>query len=93
VLCELGRRRVLGVVLEMGDREPEIEVSRLKPVLAVVDAEPVLPEELLAFLQEIARYYVAPMGEVMELALPAVERSAALAVDAPADAKAVGRLL
>jgi primosomal protein N' (replication factor Y) len=93
VLCELGRRRVLGVVLEAGEMEPEIDAARLKPVLAVVDAEPVLPEELLGFLQEIARYYIAPMGEVMELALPAVERSAALAVNAPADAKAVGRLL
>jgi primosomal protein N' (replication factor Y) len=93
VLCELGRRRVLGVVLEVADREPEIPVERLKPVLAVVDAEPVLPEELLGFLQEIARYYVAPVGEVMELALPAVERSAALAVEAPASTRAVGRLV
>jgi primosomal protein N' (replication factor Y) len=93
VLCELGRRRVLGVVLEVADREPEIPVERLKPVIAVVDAEPVLPEELLGFLQEIARYYVAPVGEVMELALPAVERSAALAIEAPAATRAVGRLV
>jgi len=93
VLCELGRRKVLGVVLEVGDREPEIPVEKLKPVRAVVAAEPVLPEELLGFLQEIARYYVAPVGEVMELALPAVERSAALAVEAPASTRAVGRLV
>ena len=93
VLCELGKRRVLGVVLEVNDREPEIPVEKLKPVRAVVDAEPVLPEELLGFLQEIARYYIAPVGEVMELALPAVERSAALAVEAPADTRAVGRLV
>jgi primosomal protein N' (replication factor Y) len=93
VLCELGKRKVLGVVLDVADREPEIAIERLKPVRAVVDAEPVLPEELLGFLQEIARYYVAPVGEVMELALPAVERSAALAVAAPADARAVGRLV
>jgi primosomal protein N' (replication factor Y) (superfamily II helicase) len=93
VLCELGRRRVLGVVLEVGEREPEVPVEKLKPVRAVVDAEPVLPEELLGFLQEIARYYLAPVGEVMELALPAVERSVALAVEAPASTRAVGRLV
>src|SRR3954468_18053016 len=93
VLCELGKRRVLGVVLEVNDREPAIPVEKLRPVRAVVDAEPVLPEELLGFLQEIARYYIAPVGEVMELALPAVERSAALAVEAPADTRAVGRLV
>jgi len=93
VLCELGKRRVLGVVLDVSDREPEIAVDRLKPIRAVVDAEPVLPEELLGFLQEIARYYLAPVGEVMELALPAVERSAALAVNAPDGARTVGRLV
>ncbi|HEX5100768.1 MAG TPA: primosomal protein N' [Polyangiaceae bacterium] len=92
VLCELGKRKVLGVVLEASERAPEIAVERLKPVLGVVDPEPVLPEELLGFLQELGRYYVAPMGEVMELALPAVERSAALTLEA-ASVKAVGRLV
>ncbi len=77
VLCELGKRKVLGVVLEAGEREPEIAVERMKPIVAVVDTEPVLPEELLSFLQELARYYVAPIGGAIELSLPAVERSAA----------------
>ena len=92
VLCELGRRKVLGIVLDASDREPEIPVDRLKPVLSVVDPEPVLPEELLGFLQELGRYYVAPMGEVMELALPAVARSAAQAREGTT-LKAVGRLI
>ncbi len=74
VLCDFGRRRVLGVVLDVEDREPEIEVGKLRPVRAVVDDEPVVPDELLSFLVEVARYYVAPIGEVMRLALPAVER-------------------
>src|SRR3954471_19945168 len=52
VLCELGRRRVLGVVLDVSERVPDIPVERMKPIVAVVDAEPVLPEELLSFLQE-----------------------------------------
>ena len=77
VLCELGKRKVLGIVLEVGERVPDIAVERMKPIVAVVDAEPVLPEELLSFLQELARYYVAPIGGAMELSLPAVERTAA----------------
>jgi primosomal protein N' (replication factor Y) len=93
VLCELGKRKVLGVVLDAHDREPELPLDRIKPILAVVEAEPVLPEELLGFLQELARYYVAPMGEVMQLALPAVERSAAQAVLAPPATRTVGRLV
>jgi primosomal protein N' (replication factor Y) (superfamily II helicase) len=77
VLCELGRRKVLGVVLDAGARVPDIAVERMKPIVAVVDAEPVLSEELLSFLQELARYYVAPIGGAIELSLPAVERTAA----------------
>lgn len=75
VLCEFGRRRVLGVVLDVGDGPLEIPEEKLKPIEAVVDAAPVLPEELLAFLVELAKYYFAPIGEVMRLALPAVERT------------------
>jgi primosomal protein N' (replication factor Y) (superfamily II helicase) len=74
VLCEFQHRRVMAVVLDIADRKPEIEVSRLKPIIRIVDPEPVFPEELLAFLVELGRYYLAPMGEVMRLALPAVER-------------------
>ncbi|MBK7585669.1 MAG: primosomal protein N' [Myxococcales bacterium] len=80
VLCDFGRRKVLGVVIEVADREPEIPVDKLRPIRALVDAEPVLPEELLDFLLELARYYLAPIGEVMRLALPAVERTSARAL-------------
>lgn len=94
VLCWLGRRRVLGVVLDLGVREPDLPLERMKPLLAVVDPEPVFSEELLGFLQELARYYVAPIGEVMELALPAVERSAAeLLPGGGGKARVVGRLV
>src|SRR5687768_12441738 len=93
VLCQIGPRKVLGVVLDCSDREPEIERKRIKPVLAVVDPEPVLSEELLGFLQELARYYVAPIGEVIELALPAVERSAAHASLELPGTRSVGKLV
>ncbi|HEX3775160.1 MAG TPA: primosomal protein N' [Polyangiaceae bacterium] len=80
VLCEFGKRRVLGVVLDVGTEAPDVPPEKLKPLRAVVDSEPVLPDELLSFLQELARYYIAPIGEVIELALPAVERTAAEAL-------------
>ncbi len=94
VLCEFGKRQVLGVVLDVAEREPEIEPDRLKPVSKIVDPEPVFPEELLAFLVELGRYYLAPMGEVMRLALPAVEREAAGSEQLTlAGAKLVGRVV
>ncbi|MGC4094319.1 MAG: primosomal protein N' [Polyangiaceae bacterium] len=91
VLCEFGRRRVLGVVLDVGEREPDIALDKIKPLRAVVDREPALSEELLGFLQELSRYYVAPIGEVMQLALPAMERSAARALGEPLKGRVTGR--
>lgn len=72
VLVPFGGRRLLGVVIEVRDRR-ETD-ARLKDLVAIVDATPVLPPELLSFLREVASYYLAPLGEVLSLALPAVER-------------------
>ena len=80
VLCPFGPRRVLGVVLDVGTDAPDFPEHKLKPLSAIVDAEPVLQDELLSFLQELARYYIAPIGAVIELALPAIERTAAEAL-------------
>jgi len=75
VQCELGRRQLIGVLLNVADREPEIAVDKLKPLGKLIESEPALPEELLDFLIELSRYYLAPIGEVLRLALPAVERT------------------
>lgn len=73
VLCVFGRRKVLAVVLDVAEREADPAIA-LKPIEAVVDDEPALPAELLSFLRELGRYYLAPIGEVLRMALPAVER-------------------
>ncbi len=102
VLCEFGRRKTAGVVLAVRREAPTLDVSKIKPLVAVLDAEPVLPEELLRFLEELARYYVAPIGEVLRLALPAVERGVVQELEAqgellpgerPTRTKQVGRPL
>lgn len=80
VLVEFGRRKELAIVLSLGTEVPDVPEHKLKSVRAVVDPEPVFEDELLSFLQELARYYVAPIGAVIELALPAVERTAAEAL-------------
>jgi primosomal protein N' (replication factor Y) len=90
VVCEFGRRKLVGVVLGVGEREAPVGM-KTKPVGALVDAEPVLPAELLAFLQELASYYLAPIGEVLRLALPALERETARVAAAQA-ALDLGRL-
>ncbi len=97
VLVSFGRRKILGVVIRLEDAT-DVPADKLKPLLAVVDPQPVLPPELLAFLVELARYYLAPVGEVMRLALPALERTATERLDQAGlldgmDVQAVGKLV
>jgi len=72
VLCPFGSRRLVGVVLRAyRGRAP----AGAKSLLDVVDdGAPTVPEDLLDFLRELARYYLAPIGEVVRLALPPAER-------------------
>lgn len=44
--------------------------AALKAVQAVLDEQPLLDAELLGFLQQAARYYQHPLGEVIAAALP-----------------------
>jgi primosomal protein N' (replication factor Y) len=86
VLCQFGPKKTLGVVLEVADREPAFDRAKLKSISAIVDDEPVLFPELLGFLRELAAYYLAPIGEVLRMALPALERTQVKALEESGDA-------
>lgn len=71
VLVPLGRRKVTGYVV--GPGEEQIEEAggfAVKPILELLDPEPVFPETLIPFFQWIADYYHYPIGEVIRTALP-----------------------
>jgi primosomal protein N' (replication factor Y) len=69
VLVPFGSRQLVGVLLE---RAPESELPRekLKPVMAVLDQTPVLTVSVRQLCEFTARYYHAPLGEVILAALP-----------------------
>ncbi len=67
VLVPFGTRKLTGVVLRAHDDSPE---TPLKEALRLIDAEPVLDEELLALARWISGYYCAPLGEVLRSMLP-----------------------
>ncbi len=69
VACRFHGRPVLGVVLEVTEGSPPHGV-RLRPIDGLVDDLPSIPLELLRFVQELAAYYLAPVGEVLQSALP-----------------------
>lgn len=82
VLCPFGPRKVLAIVLDTDVQAPDLPPEKIRDLVAVVDPEPVLPRELLTFLQLLSAYYFAPIGEVLRLALPAVERDRLKALSA-----------
>ncbi|MGA8531694.1 MAG: primosomal protein N', partial [Acidobacteriaceae bacterium] len=67
VLVPFRNEKLAGLVLRLHDETPPVET---KPLLAVLDAEPVLSPQLLELGHWIAQYYLAPIGEVLRSMLP-----------------------
>ena len=74
VRVPFGRRSVTGFVCAL-DQAPA--VVALRPIEAVVDAEPVLPAVLVEMAVFVAGYYLVPLDEVIRAAIPPRVRLAA----------------
>lgn len=84
VLVPFGRERSVGIVLELTEHS-DIASERVRPILAVLDPEPVLDTPILELLRFTARYYHHAIGETVAHALPPALRLAKpLPVDPPA---------
>jgi primosomal protein N' (replication factor Y) len=68
VLVEFGRRRLVGIVAGAGGQGGA--PSSLKPVLALLDDEPLFDRASFEVLKRVGRYYHAALGEVAATALP-----------------------
>jgi primosomal protein N' (replication factor Y) (superfamily II helicase) len=78
VRVPFGRRRLIGVVTAVSDRS-DLPLARLRPILEVLDAVPVLDGAALALLRWAAEYYHHPLGQVLASALPKALRLGASA--------------
>jgi primosomal protein N' (replication factor Y) (superfamily II helicase) len=67
VLVPFGPRKLTGVVMQVHDEAPSVPA---KDALRLIDAEPVLGDELIALGKWISGYYCAPLGEVLRGMLP-----------------------
>ena len=80
VLVPFRNEKLAGVVVRVHDEAPrragapgdagEPSPVEVKPLLAVLDEEPVLSPQLLELGRWIAQYYLAPVGEVLRSMLP-----------------------
>ena len=75
VAVSFSRRKLAGFVV--GGREDLPQgVSRALPVAGLLEREPVFTPELLRFLDQAAKYYMHPLGEVLRAAAPALPSGA-----------------
>ena len=69
VLVPLGRSKTYtAMAVRLHSEKPEFKT---RPIIQVIDAEPVLIEQQLRLWQWISTYYMSPIGDVFKAALPA----------------------
>lgn len=69
VRVPVGRRRIVGIVV--GHRDEAPEKVKTRPLLGILDREPLLPPDLLQLAEEASRYYLIPPGEMLRALIPA----------------------
>ncbi|HEX9760445.1 MAG TPA: hypothetical protein VGA40_05980, partial [Candidatus Acidoferrales bacterium] len=71
VLAPFRNRAMVGVVMETSAHAPEgAAKQKLRDIQEVLDAQPALTPALVELALWMARYYVAPIGEVVRAMLP-----------------------
>ena len=75
VAVSFNRRKLAGVVVSGREDLPE-GVKRAVDVAGLLESEPVFTPELLRFLEQAAKYYMHPIGEVLRAAAPALPAGA-----------------
>ena len=75
VLVPFGTQKRVGVVVDVVE-QTDVPEEQLKPVLACLDDASLFSPESWQFLSWAAKYYYAPLGEVLSQALPVKLRQA-----------------
>lgn len=69
VIVQFGRQKVItGVIYKVHQKAPEIYSA--KPLLDILDAEPILNDVQLRFMKWLSDYYLCTFGEALNAALP-----------------------
>lgn len=79
----LGRRSVIGLVVESETASLDYPEDKLKPIVEVLDQQPPLPSDIQSLARWMSRYYLHEFSSAFFLALPTLLRKGASAqVDA-----------
>src|SRR5271168_3780645 len=67
VIVPFRNEKLTGIVTRVHEEQPPVEA---KPIVAVLDAAPILDHDLMELAAWISNYYIAPLGEVFRSMLP-----------------------
>lgn len=67
------RRELVGIFMGF-KTETDVSLQKLKPIIEILDKEPLISEEILTLCRWAADYYHYPIGEVLLSALPGLLR-------------------
>lgn len=67
VFVPFGRRQLVGYLVGVAPDEGQ---RRLKPLLDVLDEQPLIDEALIVFCRRLAEHYLCSLGEALKAALP-----------------------
>ncbi|MBI1912888.1 MAG: primosomal protein N' [Deltaproteobacteria bacterium] len=68
-LIPFGKRTVTGYIISITSQLPA-EIKEAKPILDILDPEPIFDEKRLKFYKWLSSYYFSPLGEVLSLTHP-----------------------
>jgi len=69
VKVSFGRQQLTGLVTGLCS-ESDVPAEKLRPLVAILDEEPLLDEHLLALYRWASNYYLFPLGLALQTALP-----------------------
>lgn len=73
VEVSFGRQKLIGVLVSKSSNN-EIAVDKIKPILRIIDYQPLLDSVLFKLCLWAANYYQHPIGEVFQTAIPTLLR-------------------
>lgn len=75
VAVPFGRQTLIGVVIaHIAKASSDVPSNKLKPIIQVLDDEPILNSQMLDLAYWLARYYHYPLGDVLSVMLPSLVR-------------------
>ncbi len=66
-LVPFGKKQIIGFIVNI---KTTTNIPKIKSIIDILDANPVLSEEMLKLTKWISEYYFAPLGEVIKTVLP-----------------------